>query len=844
MVGELFGESIEGHIVKHRLNRNLSAAVKRATIEFSNVYNPLDKELVTALTQNTRFDDIDTVAEALTEMLKNPLRSPTEQVHILRRAFTDVLPVGIADQRVAGALSSYLDCLGREVLNVPELQDLYSLLFQKDTAESTRKTAKHTEMLVEQVSDLNHSIRNMPQQLASSQTSGYLTDDLLSASLLRVKHNLPKRNYFEFVGRENELMQLLDLLKPYPASRHFVVTIDGIGGVGKTSLALEVAHQALDISIRSPENGESFKAIVWVTAKRDILTSGGIEPRQHNFSTLSDLFREIATVHEQKDILKSSLVEQRAQVGNLLTKERTLLLIDNLETVQDSELLSFLRELPDPTKAIVTTRHRIDVAYSLRITGLSEIHTKELIGIEATQREIELENNQLSEFIETTAGIPLAIVWTLSLIKRGHQSKYAIERLKHGTSDIARFCFDESIETISGMDAYNVLLSLSLFDANVTLNMLRRVTELENEFSLDDAIADLIQLSLINQEKNFYSMLPLTRSYVYEQFLKETELAIKIRRTWVKVLFDYSDNFNQIRWRWFDLSELHEEGEHVVTLAAWAEENDRPDIFLGTASALNFYYNFTGQWLEKKEMLTKGIEYARLLGDQDMLFIISRHLSGLYSETGEYTKALPNIEYAYSLSLRQNCVDKQIKALISWSSILRREEKFEEAQDRCTETEALILTLPLDIQWQANASLLYEKGRIFRDQEEWEQARHALIQARDVFGYDAITGEFDIRRAWGVLGNLGVVEYALGNYDEARLIYEQCIAHIRISGGKGGLATLLTRLAQLEEQCGNFSIALEHINEAMAISQQLNLAKEIELAEQIYQRLILTKANG
>src|SRR3712207_1847570 len=49
--------------------------------------------------------------------------------------------------------------------------------------------------------------------------------------------NLPHR-FSSFVGRAKELQEVLRAL----ASRAWIVAIDGRGGVGKTTLALEAAH--------------------------------------------------------------------------------------------------------------------------------------------------------------------------------------------------------------------------------------------------------------------------------------------------------------------------------------------------------------------------------------------------------------------------------------------------------------------------------------------------------------------------------------------------------------------------------------------------------------------------
>jgi len=57
-----------------------------------------------------------------------------------------------------------------------------------------------------------------------------------------IPHNLPQPG--EFIGREREKAQVREAL----ASRSFLVSIDGIGGIGKTALALEVTCECLRAS--------------------------------------------------------------------------------------------------------------------------------------------------------------------------------------------------------------------------------------------------------------------------------------------------------------------------------------------------------------------------------------------------------------------------------------------------------------------------------------------------------------------------------------------------------------------------------------------------------------------
>ncbi len=149
---------------------------------------------------------------------------------------------------------------------------------------------------------------------------------------------------------------------PYPKSRHFVITIDGIGGIGKSALALEIANSYRLHYDKLPRD-ERFEAIIWITAKQTLLTGEGIISRPQSLRTLEDIYNTIAVTLGREDITRAPNNEQEGLIRQALTQQRTLLIVDNLETVDDERVLGFIRELPDPTKVVVTTRHRLDVAF-------------------------------------------------------------------------------------------------------------------------------------------------------------------------------------------------------------------------------------------------------------------------------------------------------------------------------------------------------------------------------------------------------------------------------------------------------------------------------------------------
>src|SRR5207248_8610828 len=61
-----------------------------------------------------------------------------------------------------------------------------------------------------------------------------------------IPHRLPHQEHTRLVGRQEEMKQLRAYLSPHYAA--YLITVDGIGGVGKTALVLDVAYQSLRAS--------------------------------------------------------------------------------------------------------------------------------------------------------------------------------------------------------------------------------------------------------------------------------------------------------------------------------------------------------------------------------------------------------------------------------------------------------------------------------------------------------------------------------------------------------------------------------------------------------------------
>ena len=784
---KFLGDELGAKIKKLRsdagFNRKFDEGLQKALKRFVDEYANEDEDLVTVIEADANLFKNQQVQKALLEMLKNPGKYLADEQETIAENFASVLPGRKNRERVDKAMAFLLRCLAEELWNLPELQPIYNLQFQRMTAEATRQQVELQKAQLQALTTVNDGVRQALLQLTDAIAEKKLLpmSDVLALPMRpKVSHNLPRPDYEEFVGREKELEQITSLLASN--SRHFLITIDGIGGIGKSALALEIAHRYLS-NYESIPASERFEAIIWASAKQSVLNADGIKPRATALHNLDDIFTTIAITLQKEEITRASHDEQSEVVRNVLMRQRTLLIIDNLETIDDETVMTFLRELPAPTKAIVTTRQRIDVAYAVRLTGMPLLDAKKLIEQECIIRGIELNEGDVKHLYDRTGGIPLAMVWSIANLGYSQNIERVLRRLGEADGDISRFCFEEVWKLIQGTAAYPLILSLAVFATSANRDILGTISDL-NDLDRDDGLLDLERHSLINRDKNRFNLLPLTKKFI-ENIVDVHELdnyRIRALHWMIDTLETYSqEDTTQLKDIPININ-FEVERANFLALLDWAIETHRYNDAFTIIKFLHFHLWKNGYWNITIKYLTHGILLSSQQGDLLHLAIFKRNIANIYRFQGQFDMAQTYMEDSVDI--------------------------FKELGDKRRLVEAL-----------------RGLGMIYFDNGKTSLSRKILAESLSLSEEVNTDGSLD-GNIVHILNNMAHVAYKEQDLKSTLNYLEQSEKMAASSHNGLGINVIQRTRGRIAFDQGEYSIAMEYFSRSLQLSQQIQIAQD------------------
>jgi len=594
-------------------------------------------------------------------------------------------------------------------------------------------------------------------------TSAPLTVPTEPPRILR-SSNIPRPPAFGFVARrDQEGRDILERLKEELApEKNQLITLWGAGGVGKTTLAIEVSRALTTVF----EGG-----VAWISA------DGKPE------FALATLLDEIATHLQRPELRQLALDHKSEGVHHVLADAPTpLLVLDNFETISPEEQDACAEWLAKRAScpALITSRDEVTHARPIHILAMSLPEAREFLQklIAQARRPKAFEGLDNDQLIQVAGRIPLVVQWLIKQIDAAKEPQSVLDDLSQGKGDAAERVFDRSFELAQlGDDGRSTLLALSLFVPSATRVALAEVAGFGGDSDrLDKAVQQLNELWLIEttQGNERVSVEGLTRQLASARLSKDA-MSENFRKRFVAYFLKYAGAYAKPTAE--DYEALENEKENV--LSAMDVAFDMKDWQMVTALA----------------------------------YVVALPVSGVLSVHGYWDEAIKRNKQALEAA-RKASAEYDVSSFAHNQAIMHENRgELEEARQLYNQSLEIVKKLGNE---SGIAKTLHELGRLAQTQGHLEEARQLYNQSLEIV--KKLGNQSGIANT---LHQLGLLAQVQGESEEARQLYNQSLEIKNKLGNQIGIAITLHQLGRLSEERGNADEATRLFREALAIWEKL-----------------------
>lgn len=339
--------------------------------------------------------------------------------------------------------------------------------------------------------------------------------------------SLPKPQDINVTGIEHYLAELCAMLESDDAPS--ILAIEGIGGIGKTTLADRLVRHAVT-------NNTLWEQVAWVTARQNYF--GVNELIAHTDGPAITVETLIEELYERllPDLPRPASFDDKEIVKRLrlhLTTHRCLVVVDNLETVADVEsLLPLLRQLTGPTRFVLTSRKSLYTERDIFHFEVPELSLDDVLSLVRTQAEASnlphvaaASDDELRPIYETVGGNPLAlhlIVGQLHIHGLEEILSDLVEARTETAGSLYIFIYRCAWDSLDESARRALIAMVLTTDDGDTVDELLATCDLTRA-ELRNALNHLVTLNLVRSlgglNERRYSIHQLTRSFLHKQVL-------------------------------------------------------------------------------------------------------------------------------------------------------------------------------------------------------------------------------------------------------------------------------------------------------------------------------------
>ncbi|MFE2720796.1 tetratricopeptide repeat protein [Kitasatospora sp. NPDC059327] len=646
-------------------------------------------------------------------------------------------------------------------------------------------------------------------------------------------HSLPK-DISHFTGREHELRTLVEQVivhrDPVSSSHIVLAAVDGMAGVGKTSLAVHLAHLMSD---RYPD------AQLYLDLHAHSPGQGPLDPG----TALEKLLRSVDVTGTA---IPEDLEERAALWRSRLAGLRAVLVLD--DAASSAQIRPLLPGTAD-CLILVTSRTRLtdlDATAVLPLDPLPPADAGRLLDRIVGDRRVAAEPKGVAELLRLCGYLPLAIhiaaarlrhrpAWTIAhLTSRLRNHRRRLGELQTAESGVTTV-FDLSYRQL-GPEPRHLFRLLGVlpgtdFDADAAAaaaGVERRAT--------DRALEVLLDAHLVEQPREEqYRLHPLLRAYAVH--LAATEAAGIERRAALTRLFDHyrrtaaaALDIVSPQWRrdhpplpapgaaaaapatldqaadWLEAQWPNLLSAAETARRGWPEQS--ADLF----GVLRHYLHLRGQHAEALSLHSGAATVARDTDDRE-LENLARYGLGLANQRlGRYDTALTHFRQALEVARELGDHVTHARTLGNMGLVLHRLGRYESALTHFAQALDLARdtgTPSAECYALCGLGLVHE--RLGRSTTAVIHLRQALVIAqriddRDIQGY--------------ALSNLGRVQCGPGSYEQACDDLRRALALARETGARDLEGHTLCGLALVHERLGDHDTAQIHLHQALALARE------------------------
>jgi predicted ATPase/serine/threonine protein kinase/DNA-binding SARP family transcriptional activator/alpha-beta hydrolase superfamily lysophospholipase len=665
------------------------------------------------------------------------------------------------------------------------------------------------------------------------------------------QHNLRPQTT-SFVGRGQELDEIRSLLIDDPACR--LLTLSGLGGSGKTRLAMAAAHDVSDFF----QHGAWFVSLVAVSSPELI----------------------VYTIAETLGVKIAGPRPASAQLNDYLRDKQMLLVLDNFEHIlAGAGVINDLLEAAPDLKILSTSRERLNVQaeHVIRLAGLPfplsenddargydavKLFVRRALSVRSDFAVDEASLKVVARICQLVEGLPLALelaarwLQVLSLEEIVAEIAKGLDVLATDTRDVPerhrslRAVIDYSWSLLSA-EEQRVLRRLSVFRGGF-----RRDAAAEVAGASLPILASLADKSLLNMTaEGRYRRHPLIYQYTQEKLAEQVDELHQAQAahatTYLRFLQKWGQELRGGRQK-EALQVIEEELDNIHTALHWAVAEQQIDLLreswdtidefylqrqrlpegievfahivkdldeanpahfpvLGRALVVQAHFHFRlDRYEESRQLAERGLQLLQTAGDArgSMKGLNILGLTAL--STGDYTVARANLQQALTMAEAYHETGLRANYLNNLAILEATSGNYAAAERYYREALALNEQRGNHLSRVRNLANL---GELLYTQNRWREAEEVLQEGLTLsreMGFAQTTRS--------VLTSLAGIAVARKEYDKARALYHEVLLIARDRSARANEGEAAQGLGRVALAQGDFATAQQYFQLALQIA--------------------------